>query len=165
MSSLATQQQTRALVTTTAQGMLSVLAISGMSGFMAAGMAAGASTGSKVSLQKQLYQVNEKIRKVSYVLEQHRSSIVSLRNRRVVLMHEHGLTISPSLYELKKYPQLREVERRLIVVDKGLARLEVKDVLLKKERKRLQIALGVRAEEPEKRVRYAATKKFQEPYR
>ena len=55
MTSLASQQELNALAQTTVLGAIQVLAVSGMSGFIAAAAAAGASIESEASLTEETY--------------------------------------------------------------------------------------------------------------
>jgi len=158
---LTAQQQLNALVETTALGMISMLAVHGMSQFVAYGVAASASTSvGATSAQAELSELNERIRKLNFVMENYRSSVVSLRNRRAWLMKEYGLSVTPALVEMKKYPQLRMVERNLKTAEEQLARLEVKDMNLRKRRNELQRKLGIKPEELPPHTQYAVTKKF-----
>ena len=129
-NSLASQQRVNALVATMAQGMISVLAVSGMSSFVAYGVAGIASKAGATSAQEELRQVKEKLRKLFFILE------------------------------MRKYPQLSAVERNLKTAEEQLTRLEIKDMNLRKRRNDLERGLGVKSEELPKHVQYTLTKKF-----
>lgn len=159
-NSLTTQQQMNAMVATAAQGMLSVLAFSGMSQFVATGMAGIASMEGGMSAKAELADLSMRIRKLGFVLERYRTSIVSLRKRRIFLMKHYGLIITPPLVEMSKYPQLRAVETNIKNVEKDLNRLEIKDMMMRKRKNELQMKLGIKAEEPEPRIQRPVMKKF-----
>ncbi len=159
-NSLASQQRVNALVATMAQGMISVLAVSGMSSFVAYGVAGIASKAGATSAQEELRQVKEKLRKLFFILEKYKSSVISLRNRRAVLMKQYGLIVTPPIVEMRKYPQLSAVERNLKTAEEQLTRLEIKDMNLRKRRNDLERGLGVKSEELPKHVQYTLTKKF-----
>ncbi len=75
-------------------------------------------------------------------------------------MKQYGLIVTPPIVQMAKYPQLSAVERNLKKAEEQLARLEIKDMNLRRRRNELERALGIKAEEPERHVQYAATKKF-----
>jgi len=167
-STLTPQQQMNALVAVVAQGMLTALAVGGMSQFVAASMAGIASMGSGskgASARAELSDIEERLRKLDYVLENYKSSVVSGRKHKSKLMQSHGLTVLPSVVEMRrKYPQLYATDRNLKLAEEGLDRLELKRMLLMKRRKELRSVLGLSTEEEiAPRVVYPATKKFIEP--
>jgi len=156
-------QQLNTLATTVVQGMTLVMATGGMSEFVAASMAAMGKEDLKMGAEQKLKILNERIRKIGFVLADARKSVISLRENRVRLMKEYGIGVSPSLVELKKYPLLRNTEMRLKWEEQELDKIELRDTLLKNQRKELETQLGRMAKEEEPRRQYPSMRKFQEP--
>lgn len=158
----ALQQQLTAMVSLSASGVIIAAMAGGMSKFVLSGMAMTAGMGTKESAAQELANVDERIRKLSFVMENYRSSVISLRNNRQELMMEYGITVTPALAPLKNlYPKLYHTEMNLKKAEEELAKIEVRDLLLKKRRKELRFALGIGpvAEAPP-HIQYTAMKKF-----
>lgn len=151
-----------------AQTVMIAMAVSAMSQFVSTGMAMSAGmTAASVSRQTtaraEYEEVNKKIFKLSFVLDRYRSSVVSLRERRSELAKEYKIAGAiPPLVELRrKYPMLYATVRNLKTAEEQLARLELRDILLRKRRKELARVLGiVEEQEIPKHVQYTRMKKF-----
>jgi len=136
------------------------MGMSSMMGAMGAGMAAGSSFSKDP--REELNEVDERLYKLGFVIERYQTSVVGTRKYKSKLMQSFGLTILPSVVEMKaKYPQLYATDRNLRVEEKELERLELRRMFLKKRQKQLMQALGLTAvEEPGPRVVVPAMKKF-----
>lgn len=112
----------------------------------------------------ELDSLNERIRKLNYVLENQREAVRGTRGHKVKLMKQYGLGVLPSVVEMKKYPKLRMTDYYLRKAEQDLDKMELNMMNLQKERKELQMKLGMRPDEGEgvRRV-YPALKKFRPP--
>lgn len=146
-----------------AEGVIMLAAVSAMAGsFGSMGMAAGISSFSDPRLE--LKDLETRISRLSYVLENQREALKGTRQHKANLMHEYGLSVLPSVVEMKKYPKLRATDYYLRKAEGNVDRMEVKMLNLRKKRKELQMRLGIIPhEEEEVRRVYPATKKFQPP--
>lgn len=148
-----------------ADGVIVLAMISAMSNsFSAMGMAAGA--GRFSDPYEELESLNKRISRLSFRLENQREAVRGTREHKVKLMREYGLTILPSVVEMKKYPKLKTTDYYLKKAEQDLDRMEVSMLSLQRRRKELQIKLGIRpGEEESVRRVYPAMKKFIEPIR
>ena len=112
---------------------------------------------------EELESLNERIRKLDYVLENQKEAVRGTREHKAKLMHEYGLTVLPSVVEMGKHPKLKTTDYYLRKAEKDLDRIELSMMYLQKRRKELQVKLGMRVEESEMRKAYPAMKKFIEP--
>jgi len=110
-----------------------------------------------------LDSLNERIRKLGYLLENQKEAVRGTREHKIELMHEYKLITLPSIVELKRYPKLRLTIYYLAKAEKDLDRMEVSMLNLQRRRKELQMKLGMRAEEGEVRRIYPAMKKYVPP--
>lgn len=162
--STANQINTMEVVRPMADGIIALAMISAMSSsFGAMGMAAGMSGFS--GPYEELQNLNKRISRLNYVLENQKEAVRGTRTHKAKLMQEYGLTVLPSVVEMKKYPKLSRTDYLLRKAEQGLDRMEVSMISLQRRRKELQVGLGVRAEEEEVRRVYPAMKKFVEPRR
>jgi len=112
----------------------------------------------------ELDSLNERIRKLSYVLENQKEAVRGTREHKAKLMQEYGLTLLPSVVEMSRYPKLKMTDHYLRKAEQDLDRMELSMLNLQRRRKELQTKLGVRAEEGgEVRRVYPAMKKFRPP--
>jgi len=152
-----------AVITPMAEGVMALAVISAMSTAGELGMM-GAGYAGPVNPHIQLKEINEKIRRTSFILNKQRDGVVSLRNNRQRLMQLYNLTLMPPQMELKrKYPQLYYTNISLDSAEKDLDRLELRMTLLRKQQKELSIKLGIKPEDMPQHQRYPAKKKFVEP--
>ncbi len=94
--------------------------------------------------EEDLISLEVRIRRLSYVIDGLREDVVTLRNYRTALMKRYGLSVVPSIVEMKeKYPGLYSAVVGLKDVEDNLARAELRMLLLSKDRKKLRQKLGM----------------------
>jgi len=151
-----------AYVTPMAETIMAMAVVSAMSTSMgAAGFIGGA--GGIQSAGKKLDELNVRILRLSYKLENQRSAVLGHRKHMVKLMQKYGYIVVPSVSEMSKHPDLKMTEYFLRKSEKDLERMEVRMTLLQKQRKDLQVGMGIREKEPEPHRTYTAMKKFVPP--
>ena len=148
-----------------AEGVIVLAVISAMANsFGAMGMAAGMSSFSDP--YEELKDLNRRVSRLSYAVEQQRESARGTRIHMAKLMQEYGLSIRPSIVEMKKYPKLRNTDHVLSQAVKKLDGMEVGLMNLQRKRRELQTRLHVRPDEEEgPRRAYPAMKQYVEPAR
>lgn len=100
-----------------------------------------------MDVYSELAKLEEKIRQLSYVIANQRTATTGTRRYKAQLYKEYGISVSPSLVEMKKYPKLRKVEFMIKDGEKNLERMEVNMMWKQKRRKELMIGLGLREED------------------
>ncbi len=115
---------------------------------MMVGMVATGKSSSSSRPKYELAEINERISKLGYVVNNLKEAVAGHREHLIKLMHDKGLTVMPSTSELKAhYASLYLTEQYTTRSEKSLDGAELRLMLLKKRRKELQIALGIRMEE------------------
>ena len=153
-----------AMATSTTVGAAGIHTMGSFMPYVGGGGKKQPTTKSFSSSQEDLDSLNERIRKLGYRLEIQQEAVRGTREHKIKLMQEYGLGVLPSVVEMRKYPKLKATDYYLAKGEKDLDRMEVSMMFLRKKRKDMQIALGIRPEEGEdvRRV-YPATKKFIPP--
>ncbi|MCJ7760626.1 hypothetical protein MUP59_05730 [Candidatus Bathyarchaeota archaeon] len=114
---------------------------------------------SSSSSDEELEDLNGRISRLRYVMENQAEALNGRRAYRDDLMRQYGLYVLPSMVELNKYPQLRSVNHLLTQGEKNYDRMELSMMFLQKRRKDKQIQLGLRNAEAERKKTYTVMKK------
>ncbi len=117
----------------------------------------------------ELDMLYDKVRKINYAMAEY--DLVGTRQHQEYLMKKYGLTVMPSVTELRKYPDLRATERDLRIAEVEVARLEINRLVKMKRIKELEAALGIGTKQELEEMNipphhsYTAYKKFSPPMR
>lgn len=115
----------------------------GMFAIMMIGMMVGM-VAVKKDPKQELAELDESIRKMSFVKNNLNDIVTGHRNQVNKLMREYGITIIPSVAEMRqKYPKLYFAEQYLSSTEKNLDRVELNMMLKQKRRKQLRGMLGM----------------------
>jgi uncharacterized coiled-coil protein SlyX len=116
------------------------------------------------SAEEQLAEVNFSIVRLKPVVDRYRDSVTSLNQRRVAVMKEYGVTVTPSVVEMRRdYPRLYVIERNLKAAQDELDRVEPRLIRLYMRRQELERQLGLRPREEPLPRHYPATKGYIPP--